>query len=484
MNLDFFPGGLNLPTKQDCILDYAQTAGRRQYTRLIQEHLAQTYDAPPLALVHSFGCQQNAADGEKLRGMLAEMGYGFTDALEEADFIIYNTCAVRENAEKRVFGTVGALKQYKRQKPGLLIALVGCMTQQQSVADRLKRSYPHVDIVAGADAWASLPERIYQALCQGKRSIKTEGEEPDTIVEGLPTRRTGWPKAWVTVMYGCNNFCSYCIVPYVRGRERSRRPEDILREVEGLVGEGYKDITLLGQNVNSYGRDLAEPVDFSDLLEQVNAIPGDFLIRFMTSHPKDATQKLFETMARCEKVAPVLHLPFQAGNDRVLKVMNRRHTRAEYLEKIKALKALIPDITLTSDIIVGFPGETTEEFEDTLRVLEEVRFDALFTFIFSPRQGTPAAEMDDPMPREEKLANFNRLTALQDQISEEKHAAYVGKTVRCLLDGLSDDARYDLTARTPGNRLVRVVGDPAALGQFRDVKITGANKWSLFGELG
>ena len=255
------------------------------------------------------------------------------------------------------------------------------------------------------------------------------------------------------------------------------------QEVRELAQNGCRDITLLGQNVNSYGKDLETPLEFADLLEQINAVPGDFLIRFMTSHPKDATQKLFETMARCEKVAPVLHLPFQAGNDRVLKVMNRRHTREQYLEKIKALKALIPDITLTSDIIVGFPGETAEEFEDTLRVLEEVRFDALFTFIFSPRPGTPAAEMDDPMPREEKLANFNRLTALQDRISEEKHAAYVGKTVRCLLDGLSDDTRYDLTARTPGNRLVRVVGDPSALGQFRDVKITGANKWSLFGKL-
>ena len=224
-------------------------------------------------------------------------------------------------------------------------------------------------------------------------------------------------------------------------------------------------------------------MDFADLLERVNAIPGEFLIRFMTSHPKDATHKLFETMARCEKVAPVLHLPFQAGNDRVLKAMNRRHTREQYLEKIRDLKSLIPDIVLTSDIIVGFPGETTEEFEDTLKVLEEVRFDALFTFIFSPRVGTPAANMDDPMPREEKLVNFNRLTALQDAISEEKHRAYVGRTVRCLLDGLSDDERYDLTARTPGNRLVRVVGGRSALGQFRDVKITDANKWSLFGEL-
>ena len=253
--------------------------------------------------------------------------------------------------------------------------------------------------------------------------------------------------------------------------------------MEQLAQRGYKDITLLGQNVNSYGKDLDEPMDFADLLRAVNGVPGDFLIRFMTSHPKDATHKLFETMARCEKVAPVLHLPFQAGNDRVLRAMNRRHTRAEYLGKIRDVKSLVPGIVLTSDVIVGFPGETTREFEDTLAVLEQVRFDALFTFIFSPRPGTPAAEMDDPMSKEEKLQNFNRLTALQDKISEEKHAAYVGRTLRCLLDGLSDDARYDLTARTPGNRLVRVVGDKEALGQFRDVKITGANKWSLFGEL-
>ena len=437
---------------------------------------------PPLAYTQTYGCQQNEADSERIRGYLEKMGFGFTDSEEQARIIVINTCAIREHAEQRVFGNVGALVHVKRRHPDTLICLCGCMAQQPHVAKKLRESYRHVDLVFGPHALWKFPEMVHGLLTRRGRTFSVE-DEAGSIAEGIPMVRQDPVKAWVSVMYGCNKFCSYCIVPYVRGRERSRRPEDILAEVRRLVEEGYKDITLLGQNVNSYGRDLAEPVDFSDLLEQVNAIPGDFLIRFMTSHPKDATQKLFETMARCEKVAPVLHLPFQAGNDRVLKVMNRRHTRAEYLEKIKALKALIPDITLTSDIIVGFPGETAEEFEDTLRVLEEVRFDALFTFIFSPRPGTPAAEMDDPMPREEKLANFNRLTALQDRISEEKHAAYVGKTVRCLLDGLSDDARYDLTARTPGNRLVRVVGDPAALGRFRDVKITGANKWSLFGEL-
>ncbi len=452
------------------------------FCRSVAELTARWPEGQPLAFVDTYGCQQNEADSERIRGYLEKMGFGFTDSEEQARIIVINTCAIREHAEQRVFGNVGALVHVKRRHPDTLICLCGCMAQQPHVAKKLRESYRHVDLVFGPHALWKFPEMVHGLLTRRGRTFSVE-DEAGSIAEGIPVVRQDNIKAWVSVMYGCNNFCSYCIVPYVRGRERSRQRSDILAEVRRLVEEGYKDITLLGQNVNSYGRDLAEPVDFSDLLEQVNAIPGDFLIRFMTSHPKDATQKLFETMARCKKVAPVLHLPFQAGNDRILRVMNRRHTRAEYLEKIKALKALIPDITLTSDIIVGFPGETTAEFEDTLGVLEEVRFDALFTFIFSPRPGTPAAEMDDPMPREEKLANFNRLTALQDRISEEKHAAYVGKTVRCLLDGLSDDTRYDLTARTPGNRLVRVVGDPSALGQFRDVKITGANKWSLFGEL-
>ena len=437
---------------------------------------------PPLACVQTYGCQQNEADSECIRGYLAEMGFAFTDDVEQARIVVINTCAIREHAEQRVFGNVGALVHVKRRHPEQLICMCGCMVQQPQVAKRIRESYRHVDLVFGPHVLWKFPEMVHSLLTQRGR-IFAVPDEAGSIAEGIPVVRQDRVKAWVSIMYGCNNFCAYCIVPHVRGRERSRKPEDVLAEVRQLVEEGYKDITLLGQNVNSYGKDLAGPMDFAALLEAANAIPGDFLIRFMTSHPKDATQRLFETMARCKKIAPVLHLPFQAGNDRVLQAMNRRHTRAEYLAKIRALKALIPDIVLTSDVIVGFPGETTEDFEDTLKVLEEVRFDALFTFIFSPRQGTPAAGMDDPMSREEKLANFNRLTALQDAISEEKHAAYVGKTVRCLIDGLSEDERYDLTARTPGNRLVRVVGDRAAVGQFRDVKITGANKWSLFGEL-
>ena len=436
----------------------------------------------PLAFVDTYGCQQNEADSERIRGYLEKMGFGFTGDEEQARIIVINTCAIREHAEQRVLGNVGALVHVKRRHPEQLICLCGCMMQEPHVAEKIRQSYRHVDLVFGPHALWKFPEMIHTLLTQRGR-IFSNADEAGSIAEGIPVVRQDSVKAWVSIMYGCNNFCAYCIVPYVRGRERSRKPEDILAEVRQLVAEGYKDITLLGQNVNSYGKDLEEPMDFSDLLEQVNAIPGDFLIRFMTSHPKDATHKLFETMARCEKVAPVLHLPVQAGNDRVLKVMNRRHTREQYLEKIRDLKSLIPGIVLTSDIIVGFPGETTEEFEDTLSLLEEVRYDALFTFIFSPRVGTPAAKMDDPMSHQEKLANFNRLVALQDSISEEKHAAYIGKTVRCLIDGLSDDARYDLTARTPGNRLVRVVGSKEALGQFRDVKITDANKWSLFGEL-
>ena len=429
----------------------------------------------PLALVDTYGCQQNEADSERIRGYLERMGFGFTDDPEQARIIVINTCAIREHAEQRVLGNVGALVHTKRRHPEQLICLCGCMVQEKHVAEKIRQSYRHVDLVFGPHALWKFPEMVHTLLTQRGR-IFSVADEAGSIAEGIPTVRQDGIKAWVSIMYGCNNFCTYCIVPYVRGRERSRAPEDILEEVRGLVAQGYRDITLLGQNVNSYGKDLPEPMDFSDLLSAVNDIPGEFLIRFMTSHPKDATHKLFETMARCEKVAPVLHLPFQAGNDRILKVMNRRHTIADYLAKIR-------DIVLTSDIIVGFPGETTQEFEDTLKVLEEVRYDALFTFLYSPRVGTPAASMDDPMSREEKLANFNRLTALQDAISEEKHAAYIGKTVRCLVDGLSDDSRYDLTARTPGNRLVRVVGDKSALGQFQDVKITGANKWSLFGEL-
>ena len=444
--------------------------------------LQHSLDTPPLALVQTYGCQQNEADSERLRGYLAQMGFGFTQDPEQARIVVINTCAIRDHAERKVLGNVGALVHTKRSHPDQIICLCGCMAQEPEVAEKIKKSFRHVDLVFGPQALWRFPEFVHTLLTRRGRIFEV-ADEPGSIAEGIPMVRQDPVKAWVSVMYGCNNFCSYCIVPYVRGRERSRQPEDILAEVRELVQNGCRDVTLLGQNVNSYGKDLETPLDFADLLEEINKIPGDFLIRFMTSHPKDATQKLFETMARCEKIAPVLHLPFQAGNDRILKAMNRHYDRAQYLDEIRRLRALLPDIVLTSDVIVGFPGETTPEFEETLTLLEEVRFDALFTFLYSPRPGTPAAKLDDPMPREEKLQNFNRLVDLQNQISAQKHAAYLGSVQRCLVDGLCEDGDWTLTARTPGNRLVRLKGPEDLIGQFVPVKITGANTWSLFGEL-
>ena len=434
--------------------------------------------APPLAFVDTYGCQQNEADSERLRGYLARMGYGFTQEESRADLVVINTCAIREHAEQRVLGNVGALVHTKRDNPAQLICVCGCMAQQPHMAEKIRQSYRQVDLVFGPHALWRFPELLHRLLTRRGRIFEIH-DEPGSIAEGIPLVRQDGVKAWVSIMYGCNNFCSYCVVPYVRGRERSRDPEVILAEIRGLVEQGYKDITLLGQNVNSYGKDLALDMDFADLLERANAIPGDFLLRFMTSHPKDASQKLFETMARCEKVAPHFHLPFQSGSTRVLAAMNRRYTREGYLEKVAALRALIPHVVLTSDVIVGFPGETQEEFEQTYSLIEQVGFDALFTFIFSPRHGTPAAEMDDPMPKEQKAANFQRLVARQDEISEQRHAAYVGKTLRCLVDGRDEKG---LTARTPGGRLVRLEGEDALIGQFVPLRITGSNKWSLSGE--
>ena len=467
--------------RENVLVSEDALARQREFEAKIKKMFT-SREAHPVACVDTFGCQQNVADGQKLMGMLADSGFTFTEDPKEADLVILNTCAVREHAEQRVFGNLGILTHTKKENPEQVICLCGCMAQEERVSQRVKESYRHVDLVFGPHALWKFPELLWQVYETRKRVFAVDNED-GTIAEGIPVVREKGVKAWVSIMYGCNNFCSYCIVPYVRGRERSRDPQCVLQEVRELVAAGYKDITLLGQNVNSYGKDLEEPLDFADLLERVNAVPGDFLIRFMTSHPKDATQKLFETMARCGKVAPVLHLPFQAGNDRVLRAMNRHYDRAQYLDEVRRLKELIPDIVLTSDVIVGFPGETTEEFEETLSLLEQVRFDALFTFIFSPRVGTPAAQMDDPMPHQQKQANFQRLVDLQNQISAEKHAAYVGKTLRCLIDGDSGDARYPLAARTPGNRLVRLDGPAELIGQFRQVRITDANTWSLFGEL-
>ena len=438
-----------------------------------------TQGIAPRAFVDTYGCQQNEADSERIRGMLASCGYAIVDTEEGADCIVINTCAIREHAETRVYGNVGALVHTKRRHPGQKIFLCGCMMGQSQVAQRIKDSYRHVDGVFNPHQLWRFPELLQYVLKTNRRVFATD-DSAGNIAEGLPVVRASKLKAWVSIMYGCNNFCSYCIVPYVRGRERSRQPEEILEEVRGLIAEGYKDITLLGQNVNSYGKDLNIGVDFSDLLAQIAALPGAFWLRFMTSHPKDAGKKLFETMASHDKIAKQLHLPFQSGNDRVLQAMNRHYNSAQYRELVRQAREAMPDLVLTSDVIVGFPGETAEEFEDTLRLVEDVRYDALFTFIFSPRQGTPAAKMEDPTPKEEKNRRFDRLCDTQNRISLEIHQAYIGKTMRVLIDGREDAV---LTARTEGGRLVRLPGDDSLIGTFQNVHITGCTTWSLTGEL-
>ena len=433
----------------------------------------------PTAYVETYGCQQNEADSEKLRGYLIQSGYRIVSEAEGADVVILNTCAIREHAEQRVFGNLGALTHTKRRHPAQKVFLCGCMAGQEVVSSRIKASYPHVDGVFSTHHLWQFPEILWKVLDEKKRQFYIT-DEPGSIAEGIPQQRDSQLKAWVSIMYGCNNFCTYCIVPYVRGRERSRQPEDILRECRTLIESGVKDITLLGQNVNSYGKDLSCGVDFADLLEQIAQIPGDFLIRFMTSHPRDASNKLFDTMAKYDKIAKQLHLPFQSGSSRILKAMNRHYDRETYLEKVRYAKQVMPSLVLTSDVIVGFPGETEEDFAQTLSLIEQVHYDSLFTFIFSPRPGTPAASMEDPTPKEEKNRRFDRLCALQNAISEQVHQNYVGKTMRCLVDGKDKDL---LTARTEGGRLVRFQGCDSLIGSFQNLTITGATTWSLTGEL-
>jgi len=433
----------------------------------------------PTAYVETYGCQQNEADSEKLRGYLAQSGYAIVRDAEGADVVVMNTCAIREHAEQRVFGNLGALTHTKRRHPEQKIFLCGCMAGETKVSDRIKKSFPHVDGVFSTHHLWQFPEILHNVLTRKKRQYYIE-DEPGSIAEGIPQVRDSLLKAWVSIMYGCNNFCTYCIVPYVRGRERSRQPEDILAECRDLIEKGAREITLLGQNVNSYGKDLGIGMDFADLLDAIANLPGDFLIRFMTSHPRDASEKLFDTMARHDKIAKQLHLPFQSGSSRVLRAMNRHYDRETYLRKVEYAKSKMPDLVLTSDVIVGFPGETEEEFEETLSLIEKVHYDSLFTFIFSPRAGTPAASMEDPTPKEEKNRRFDKLCALQNTISEQVHNGYVGKTLRCLVDGQDKDL---LTARTEGGRLVRFPGCPELIGSYQNITITGATTWSLTGEM-
>ena len=434
----------------------------------------------PRAYTQTFGCQQNEADTERIAGMLHDMGYEKTTCTDDADVLIYNTCAVREHAESRALGNIGALSHLKKQRPDITIGLCGCMVQQKHIPDKIRKSYPQVNLLFGTHALWRFPELLYRRLSGEKRVFDTSGEERGTIAEGLPVQREKGPRAWLSIMYGCNNFCTYCIVPYVRGRERSRCPEDIENELRELVALGYKDITLLGQNVNSYGKDLDVDIDFSDLLRRLNAVPGDFLLRFMTSHPKDASHKLFDTMAECKKVAKQLHLPFQSGSDAVLQRMNRGYTAEKYRALIAYAREKMPDITLSSDIIVGFPGETEEDFLKTLSLVTETGFDMLFTFLYSKRSGTPAASFEDPATKEEKQNRFERLLHAQDACIEPRQTAYLGKRLRVLVDGTSKDTAYPYTARTEGGLLVCCAGNSLRIGEFAEVQIEKTTLRCLF----
>lgn len=391
---------------------------QKEYTEKVRTVLSSRYPTAPKAFVHTYGCQGNVADSEHIKGMLIEMGYVLCDDVSEADFILYNTCAIREHAEDRVFGNVGALKKYKKEKPGLIIALCGCMMQQEHIAEKIKKSYPFVNLVFGTHVTHKLPELVSKVLCTGKRVFCID-QSDGVIAEGLPSSRDSGENAWLPIMYGCNNFCSYCIVPHVRGRERSRKPDVILDEAKTLVKEGYKLITLLGQNVNSYGKNCDFDVNFAELIRRIDKIEGNFKFDFMTSHPRDCSFELIDVLSQSKHFCGHLHLPVQSGNNRILKEMNRHYTREHYLELIEYAKKKIPNVDITTDIIVGFPGETYEEFLDTLSLVREVRYGSMFTFIYSPRKGTPAAEMPDPVSKEEKTKWFLELLKVQETITAE-----------------------------------------------------------------
>ncbi len=435
----------------------------------------------PLAFVETYGCQQNSSDSEKIKGMLFDMGFDFCENYEDADFILYNTCAVRENAELRVFGNIGALKHLKRRKENIIIAVCGCMMQQEHIAKQIKSKYKHVDLVFGTHALYRFPELLDNVL-SGGRVFETENEE-GSVFEDISYKRDDIPLAKIPIMYGCNNFCTYCIVPYVRGRERSRDAENILSEVREVAEKGYREVMLLGQNVNSYGNDLTDGLSFSELLREVCKVDGIERVRFMTSHPKDISDEVILAMKEEAKICNQLHLPIQSGSDRILKLMNRKYTRAQYMEIINKVKTAIPDVVLTTDIIVGFPGETQEDFEETLNVLKEVEYDTIFSFIYSKREGTPAAKMEDCMSEKQKHDNFDEMLRVQNEISKRKNDAYLNTVQKVLVEGQSKTNEDTLTGRTEGGKVVNFNGDKSLVGQFVNVEITKCQTWSLFGDI-
>lgn len=435
-----------------------------------------------LFCISTFGCQMNEEDSEKLSGMLKRIGYERTENREEASIIIFNTCCVRENAENKVYGNLGALKRQKKENPDLIIAICGCMMQQKGKADEILEKYPYVDIIFGTHNSYKFPEYLNRVKTDGVQ-IKEIMDKETEIVEGLPIDRKSDAKAFVTIMYGCNNFCTYCIVPYVRGRERSRKPEDIENEIKDLVSKGYKEVTLLGQNVNSYGKGLEEEITFAKLLRRINEIDGLERIRFMTSHPKDLTLDVVYAIRDCDKICEQIHLPVQSGSDRILKEMNRHYTKEQYIELAKTIRREIPDVTFSTDLIVGFPGETEEDFNETLELVKEVRYDAAFTYIYSRRNYTPADKMDNQIPEEVKHDRFNRLLEISNAGIAIGNKEAEGKTYEVLVEGFSKNDDSKLTGRTRNNRLVNFEGGEELIGKLINVKIVKANSFSLVGEV-
>ena len=432
----------------------------------------------PRVFVLTFGCQQNVADSEKLCGMATEMGYVQTDAPDGADLILVNTCAIREHAEDKALSIIGQYKHLKDKNPSLVIGVCGCMAAEEHRREQLKKSYPYVSFVLVTSALYRLPQYLAETLTRRRRIFRAD--EETTVAENVPVVRGSTYRAWVSIMYGCNNFCSYCIVPYVRGRERSREPKTVIEEVRGLVAAGYRDITLLGQNVNSYRRGAADGYEFADLLADLDRIEGDFWLRFMTSHPKDATKRLIDVMAAGRHIAHAFHLPLQSGSDRILAAMNRHYDKTKYLDILGYMREKMPDIAVTSDIIVGFPGETEEDFEQTLAMLQTARFDMIYSFIFSPRKGTPAETMKDPVPRASQNERFDRLLAVQNAISAEQNAPLVGKTVRVLSDGASKNDPDFYAGRNEQNKIV-FFKTPIPAGDFVNVSIDRAEAFALWG---
>ena len=476
----------NIDTQMQQNMPAPLTEPQRQYyflkkARELTARKEQELGRPLTCCVTTFGCQMNARDSEKLLGILKEAGYQETQD-EQADFVIYNTCTVRENANLRVYGRLGVLHGYKKKNPHMKIALCGCMMQEPDVVEKLKKSYPFVDLIFGTHNIFKFAE-LLTAMLESDRMIIDIWKDTDQIVEDLPVERKYSFKSGVNIMFGCNNFCSYCIVPYVRGRERSRDPEEILKEIRQLVDDGVKEVMLLGQNVNSYGKNLAHPITFAKLLREVVKIDGLERVRFMTSHPKDLSDELIRVMAESEKICRHLHLPLQSGSSRLLKLMNRHYDKEQYLALVEKIRREIPDISLTTDIIVGFPGETEEDFEDTLDVVRRVRYDSAFTFLYSKRTGTPAAAMENQIPKEVAQARFDRLLALVSQISREMSARDTGRVMEALVEGIDTQHEGLVTGRLVNNIMVHFPGTGKLIGKIVPVRLLESKGFYYMGRM-